>query len=151
MIELAINIGFPLFLITLAMITGTILERKHFRSIEEREQILGKIPTFTSKECPSDRNVAEARLVQGAVVISIDYFKRFLAGLRMIFGGELRAYGSLLDRARREAILRMKAQYPDADLIVNVRIETSSISKGKKKSIGSTEIVAYGTAIKFGF
>ena len=150
MIELVINIGFPLFLIALAMITGTILERRHFRSIEEREGILGKIPTFTSKEYPSDRDISEARLVQGAVVISIGYFKRFLAGLRMIFGGELRAYCSLLDRARREAILRMKAQYPDADLIVNVRIETSSISKGKKKSIGSTEIVAYGTAIKFG-
>jgi uncharacterized protein YbjQ (UPF0145 family) len=68
----------------------------------------------------------------------------------MIFGGELRAYCSLLDRARREAILRMKAQYPDADLIVNLRIETSSISKGAKNTIGSTEIFAYGTALKFG-
>jgi len=56
---------------------------------------------------------------------------------------------SLLDRGRREAILRMKEQFPDADLIVNFRMATSSISKGRKNAIGSTEVHAYGTAIKF--
>jgi uncharacterized protein YbjQ (UPF0145 family) len=34
-------------------------------------------------------------------------------------------------------------------LIVNLRVETSSISKGRKKKIGSTEVLAYGTAIKY--
>lgn len=150
MIEIIFSIGIPLGLIAFAMLTGTILEKKHFESINKREHELGSITTLTSKSYPTDRPIADAKLVEGAVVISIDHFKRLLAGLRMIFGGELQAYCSLLDRARREAILRMKAQYPDADLIVNMRIETSSISKGKKNAIGSTEILAYGTAIKFG-
>ena len=86
-------------------------------------------------------------------MISVDYFKRFLAGLRNIFGGEVRSYCSLLDRGRREAILRMKELWPEADLIVNARVETSSISKGAQNrqggSIGSTEVLAYGTAIRF--
>lgn len=149
MLEVLFNIAGPLALVALAMITGTVLERRHYQSIAEREQQFGAIPTLTGKEYPTDRKVLEARLVQGVTVVSIDYFKRLLAGLRLIFGGELTSYCSLLDRARREAILRMKAQYPDADLIINVRIETSSISKGQAKSIGSTEIVAYGTALKF--
>ena len=75
-------------------------------------------------------------------------FKRIIAGLRMIFGGEVRAYSSLLDRARREALLRMKMAYPEADAYVNCRIQTASISKGQRDSVGSIEVLAYGTAIK---
>lgn len=149
MIEIIFNIGLPLFLVLLAMITGSILERRHFESIRQRELELAAIPLFTGKEYPSDRAVAQAQLVQGAAVISVDYFKRLLAGLRMVFGGELKSYGSLLDRARRESLLRMKAQCPNADLIINVRVETSSISKGARKAIGSTEMVSYGTAITY--
>ena len=68
----------------------------------------------------------------------IDYFKRFLAGLRNIFGGTVRSYESLIDRARREAVLRMKEMAGDASVIVNVRIETSNIGmkSGKKVLIG---------------
>jgi len=44
----------------------------------------------------------------------------------------------------------MKEQCPDADLIVNLRVETSSVAQGQKKGLGSTEVLAYGTAIKFG-
>ena len=54
----------------------------------------------------------------------------------------------LVDRGRREAILRMKEQCADADLIVNLRIETSRISKGaKRRSLGTVEVFAYGTAL----
>jgi uncharacterized protein YbjQ (UPF0145 family) len=147
MIDIIITFGIPLGLLVLAMCTGTILERRHFRLIRERETKLQKLPTLSGKDYPTDSVVAESRLVSGGVVISIDHFKRFLAKIRNIFGGEIRVYCSLLDRARREAILRMKEQCPDADLIVNMRVETSSISKGSKGKIGSTEVFVYGTAI----
>jgi uncharacterized protein YbjQ (UPF0145 family) len=92
--------------------------------------------------------VERARLIVGSAVISVDYFKRFLAGLRALVGGRVKSYESLLDRARREALLRMKAEAPDADVVVNLRIETASISKGKRqKSIGTVEALAYGTAL----
>ena len=85
----------------------------------------------------------------GNVVVSVDYFKRFLAGLRALVGGRIRSYESLVDRARREAILRMKEQAMERGAIVvtAVRIETSSISKGQGQAIGSIEVLAYGTAI----
>ena len=38
---------------------------------------------------------------------------------------------------------------PEADLIVNFRIQTSSISKGRNKEIGTVEVFAYGTAIRY--
>lgn len=148
LISVLANVGVPLLVIIVALISGSVLERNHYRSIDRRENALGHIALLTGRHYPVDRPVARVEFVEGAVVISYDYFKRFLAGLRQIFGGEIKAYVSLLDRGRREALLRMKAQCPDADLIVNFRIETSSISKGRsKRSIGSVEVIACGTAL----
>ena len=89
--------------------------------------------------------------MQGSAVISIDYFKRILAGLRNIVGGEVKSYETLVDRARREATLRMKEMAWDADIILNLRIEISAIgnSANNRKAIGSIEAIAYGTAITY--
>ncbi len=146
-INIFINIGLPFLLIILAMITGSVLEKRHYKSIAAREETFAGIALLSHRKYPQ-KPVNEARLVTGEVVISTDHFKRFLAGLRNIFGGNVKSYETLVDRGRREAILRMKAQCPTADLICNVRLVTSSISKGaKNKAIGSVEVIAYGTAI----
>ena len=146
MYDLLILLG----LITLGYITGTIVEKRHYKRIIAREKAFMHLPAVTLKAAGyPDQQVASAHLVTGSAVISIDYFKKFLAGLRMIFGGTIKSYESLLDRARREAILRMKAAAGDADIIVNLRIETSSIGKqANKKGVGCVEAMAYGTAIK---
>ncbi len=128
---------------------GQYFERKHYRSILKRESDTLHVPLLTLKTVPSELKRCDAELVAGNVVVSVDYFKRFLAGLRAIVGGRVKSYESLVDRARREAILRMKEQAIDkgAIMVTNVRIETSSISKGRRKTIGSIEVLAYGTAI----
>ena len=96
----------------------------------------------------TDDQIEFATLVSGSAVISIDYFKRLLASLRNIFGGTIKSYESLLDRARREALLRMRESAPDAGVIVNVRIETASIGRrANKKGVGCVEAIAYGTAL----
>jgi len=83
-------------------------------------------------------------------VISADYFKNFVAGLRKLIGGRLRSYETLLDRGRREAILRMKmdARRRGANRVFNVRFETASISKGERDRLSSVEILVYGSAVK---
>ena len=139
-------------LIGLGYVVGSILEKKHYRSIISREAQLLHIPTVSVKNIIEDGvDIIDARMVQGSVVISIDHFKRILASLRNIFGGRVTAYESLIDRARREAILRMKEKSPNADIILNTRIETSIIgrSANSRKSIGSIEAMAYGTAISY--
>jgi uncharacterized protein YbjQ (UPF0145 family) len=127
---------------------GSHIEKKHYQSIEKRERALVHLVTTSSKKPVGELgNVRRTHLVKGNAVISVDYFKRILAGLRAIFGGNVSTYETLLDRSRREAILRMKESCPAASQIINLRIETSSVFKGGKNQTGSVEVLAYGTAI----
>lgn len=128
---------------------GKNAERRHYQSIKARESRWAQVPAMTFKQPPEDRAVASSDLVTGSVVVSVDYFKRFLTGFRMFFGGELRSYASLIDRARREALLRMREQAPEADAFLNVRMETSSIAQGRKDALGTVEVLAYATAIRY--
>ncbi|MDG2481554.1 MAG: YbjQ family protein, partial [Alphaproteobacteria bacterium] len=91
---------------------------------------------------------AGGSLVSGNAVISIDYFKRFLAYLRGLVGGQIDAYESLVERSRREAVLRMKQQARElgASHIVNVKLETSRVFFDDRRA-GSVEVLAYGTAV----
>lgn len=136
-------------LLILAFFTGGIAERRHYKSIIRREDELGDLVVVVAKTLPPMSPAPATTLVRGNVVVSIDYFKRFLARLRMIFGGRIHTYESLMDRARREAILRMQteARAVGASMIFNMRFETSSISKGKKDAVGTVEVLAYGTAV----
>lgn len=88
-------------------------------------------------------------LVSGNVVVAVDYFKKVIAAIKMIFGGKLGMYDSLLTRARREAIVRMmrEADALGADTIYNVRMEFSAIG-AQPQAIGGAELLAYGTAVK---
>jgi uncharacterized protein YbjQ (UPF0145 family) len=132
---------------------GRLAERRHYRSILRREAELADLIIVTSKTLPESltkgTKAPETALVMGSVVVSVDYFKRFVARLRMIFGGRVHTYESLVDRARREALLRMQAEARrrGARMIFNTRFETSSISKGGRDAVGSVEVLAYGTAI----
>jgi uncharacterized protein YbjQ (UPF0145 family) len=128
---------------------GSFAERRHYKSILKREKEFLHLPAVTLKTAHyTPDQVASARLVYGSTVISIDYFKKILAGLRNIFGGTVKSYESLVDRARREAALRMKEMAGDAEVIVNVRIETAAVGKqANKKSVGCLEAIAYRTAI----
>lgn len=136
-------------LLALGYFFGRYSEKRHYKSIFKREAELKDIVTIASKIPPMSVNPDASVLVTGSVVISVDYFKRFLAGLRSLIGGRIISYESLLDRARREAILRMKQQARSlgADKVFNIKLETSSISKNARGGIGSIEVLAYGTAL----
>jgi len=140
------NIIIFLSLLFLGYVFGTLAEKKHYKSIREREEALKFLPTIMLKKPLDPTSIKEYKLVNGSVVLSIDYFKKFVAGLINLFGGNVTVYETLIDRARREAIVRMKSNASNASEIINIRIETSSISKNTK-SIGSIEVLAYGTAI----
>jgi uncharacterized protein YbjQ (UPF0145 family) len=140
-----------LALVTLGYTAGSYAERKHYVSIAKREREQLRFQVMTAEAYFAEGRVKTAFLVSGSAVISIDYFKRMLAILRNIFGGRIKAYESLLDRARREAILRMKEQAigKGAHMVVNLRLETATIgnSANHKGKLGSVEVVAYGTAV----
>ncbi len=127
---------------------GTFNERRHYASIRKREEEMRGLMLFASRDMPE---ASEGWLVTGNTVVSIDYFKRFITGLRKLVGGQIDAYESLVERARREAILRMKsdALARGATHIVNVKLQTSRVFYNDRgNSTGSVEVLAYGTAIR---
>jgi len=146
------HLFFTVLPLIVTYIIGRRIEQKHYASIREREVALKDLIAITMATPPSDWEVERSELVMGTVVISLDYFKRFVANLRGIIGGRIAVYESLLDRARREALLRMKnaAQAGGYDAVINTRIETSRLASSGQNGKGTAgiEILAFGTAIK---
>lgn len=93
---------------------------------------------------PGKRIVRHLGLVQGSTVRAKHAGRDLMAGLKNIFGGELKGYTELLSESRDEAISRMteQAKILGANAVVNVRFSTSSIAAG------AAEIFAYGTAVQ---
>ena len=142
---------FFIILMGVGYFVGNSLEKKHFKDIKKRERQTLHVPlvTFGAKQKLPDAN--EAALFLGSVVVSADYFKMFASALRNLVGGRVIVYESVLDRGRREALLRMKEQAIawGATQVVNVRLETSSIGKQTGgKGLVSIEVIAYGTGIR---
>jgi len=147
--ENLISLSFPLFLLLLAYFIGSHLESNHYKSIREREAATKDMVVINFPRFPFD--VERADMVMGSVVVSHDHFKRFLAQLRIIVGGRIKSYEPLLDRARREAVLRMKEQAlaHGHNTVVNIRLETSRLANSRRggKGTAGVEMLAYGTAL----
>ncbi len=148
--DILINLGFTLLLLAAGYGWGTRAEKKHYRSIIAREKAATDIVVLAAKRAP-DGITGSAELVRGNVVIASDYFKRFVAWLIGIFGGRINVYESLIDRARREALLRLKeeARQHGANMIVNVKFETATLNDFRKGQTAMVEVLAYGSAVHF--
>ena len=147
-----ISILTPLFLLVVTYFIGSYLERRHFENLRGREEKYRGFPAITFENMPEGWKPVEVDVAQGSVVVSIDYFKRFLAALRAFFGGPIKSYEPLLDRARREALMRMveDAIARGFDCVVNVRVETSRLASARAdgKGTAGVEMLAFGTAVK---
>jgi len=141
-------------LIIVGYTCGSIGQKRHYRAIVAREAELRDILVFNEKEPPAIFAGQPFALVCGSVVMGSDFFRQFVAGLKALFGGRLSSFEAMIDRGRREAILRMKeeARRMGAQAIFNVRLETSTLSSqaagNKKGGLACVELVAYGTAWK---
>lgn len=93
---------------------------------------------------PGRRVIEHLGLVQGSTVRAKHVGRDIVAGIKNVFGGELRAYTELLQESREEAVGRMveQAQALNANAVLNVRFSTSSIAQG------AAELFAYGTAVR---
>ncbi len=134
-----------------AWISGTLIERRHLKDLLLLESGSSDILALTIEDLPEGWQVESCDLVIGNVVISQDYFKRVAANIKSIFGGNISVLEPLLERARREALIRMKAEARACghDTIINVRIETSPMANTRAdgKGTAGVEIMAFGTAI----
>jgi uncharacterized protein YbjQ (UPF0145 family) len=143
--ELALAVA----LAVVGFVAGRINERRHYASIRKREQQASDILVFALRLPPPSLVAPAMCLVSGSAVIADDYFKSLVAGLHNLFGGRVRSYESLLDRARREAVLRMKAEArrAGASMIINVKLQTFAVPGRQPGSTRAVEVLAYGTAL----
>lgn len=146
------NFVLPLLVLVAAYLIGSFIEKKHFRSIRRREDDLHGFPVVSFDTMPDDWKASSSNMVTGSIVISLDYFKRVIAGLRGLIGGRIKTYEPLLERARREALLRMteSAREQGYDAVFNVRLETSRLANSTRdgKGTAGVEMLAFGTAVK---
>jgi len=142
----------PALLLALGFASGKAVEHLHYQDLAKRERRLRRLPVVTTRRVPAGWRVEDAALLTGTVVISIDYWKRFAAGIRQFFGGNVRSYETLFERARREAILRLKeaAAARGFDAVIGVRLESVELANqgANGKGTAGVELMAFGTALR---
>ena len=142
-VALFLQLLVPVVLFLLAGGAGRVQERRHERSLKRREQELAHVLVA---DIPGNLvSTSGGELVVGHVVLGCDYGKQILARVRDIFGGEVRSFRRVLDRCRREALLRMQQQADalGSELVVNVRFTTAMMGS----RLLAAEVICYGTAV----
>lgn len=147
------EMGFIVFLVLigLGVVIGRRREQAHWDELDDREARSSDVIVLDTHAPPPGLEPVHGELVVGSAVIGSDYFKQFMSTFRMLVGGELKSYQTVLSRARREANLRMVEQARDsgARAVINVRYETSRIGmQTGRQGLAASEILAYGTAVR---
>jgi uncharacterized protein YbjQ (UPF0145 family) len=111
-----------------------------------RGTTIGQFPITTALEFTDRPTEATLGMVYGVIVRSAGLGRNIIAFFRNLAGGEVRQYTRLVEDSRRHALDRMieNARVVGADGIVSMRFDSSEIGSNM------TEIVAYGTAVRFG-
>ena len=147
-----IYLGFFIVLIALGFFVGGATERRHLADLARREEATSGFLATQSKYFLGNPEANQTpTMVVTEVIIASDYLKSFLAKLRNIFGGEVRSFQTLLDRARREALLRIieEAQSNGYNAVCNLRMDTAEIGGNlDKRGAAMASILASATAYR---
>ena len=146
-----VNLAIFVVFIALGYGVGRRRERNHLAELQGFEQGLRDVGVCDLRRLPGLEQATCLGLVNGECVIATDYFKVIAGALRNLFGGEVRSLETLLDRSRRQAVVRMleQARSLGANSVVNVRFETSTISGQQKNRTSGVSVLVYGTAVRF--
>lgn len=146
-------IGLLCFIGPLAMgwMIGASVERRHFANLDAREDRIRATMIVTQNRelfAPLEGKQAP-RMLMAETAIATDYMKTYLAGWRGFFGGEVRSYRTLLERARREATLRMveEAQRMGYNAVGNIRLDPCEIGGAGATAIIVATATAYHSGI----
>jgi uncharacterized protein YbjQ (UPF0145 family) len=97
----------------------------------------------SSNYVPGYRAVETMGFVYGLTVRSRGLGGQIGAGIRSMFGGEIKEYVKMMEQSRDEALRRMimHAESMGANAVISVRFDSNDISDIMQ------EILAYGTAV----
>lgn len=148
--ELLIKLFIFVVLILVGYFRGMRNRRLHVEALTGEERELRDILIFAART--PDLTIPgphDPVLVCGNAVIGSDHFRIFLSSLRKFVGGNQPVYEELTNRARRQAIVRMKAaaRSAGARMVFNVRYETTQIANNRQGELAQVEVLAYGTVL----
>ena len=98
----------------------------------------------TGNEVAGQEIVEYLGVVRGIVVRATGIGRGIVGGLKSIVGGNIEEFTHVCENARVEAFNRMvtHANALNADAVIGMRYDATEFSQG------STEVLAYGTAVK---
>jgi uncharacterized protein YbjQ (UPF0145 family) len=100
----------------------------------------------TGNEVPG-RPIAEfLGVVRGIVVRSPGITQGIMGGLKQFVGGNIESYARVCEQAREDAYARMVAHAEElgADAVIGMRYDATEFAQA------TTEVLAYGTAVRLG-
>jgi uncharacterized protein YbjQ (UPF0145 family) len=106
----------------------------------------GEMIITTGNDVAGHEIVQYIGIVRGIIVRSTGIARGFVGGLRSIGGGNIPEYAAVCEEARQHAfdLMTRHAAELGADAIIAFRYDATEFSQG------STEVLAYGTAVKLG-
>lgn len=98
---------------------------------------------YTTENVVGQKVVRSLGLVRGNTIRARHVGRDILAGLKMMFGGEITDYTKMMAESREQALDRMReeAKALGANAVIAVRFTTSSMAQG------AAELLAFGTAV----
>ena len=150
-----ISLLVPLIPWVISGIGTAVYQPKKKQELLQREQAFAKTSDVLStlRKPLSGKEVKEYQLLMTNVVMSPSWIQILVGWFLSLFGGEINVFTKVVDWSRREAQQRLREQAAASgyDEVINVRLETTTLSKlkgGKDKTTG-IEVLAYGTGIKY--
>jgi len=151
LLSLSLKLILPISLLLIGLIGGRLAETSHITRLTKREAELSDmlVTQLCNPPCASQIQPLPPSLVVAEVVIATDYLKSFVAGIVNFFGGQIRGYERMMDRARREATCRLleAARERGYNAICGVRIESADVGgNAVSRKIAMAAILATATA-----
>ena len=97
----------------------------------------------TTDRIPGHRIIEVLGVTQGIVVRAPTISQGFTGSIERVFGGNIQAYQTVCEAARKDAFERMiqNARGLGANAVIGMRFDATEFSPGV------TEVLAYGTAV----
>ncbi len=152
---IVISLLVPLLPWLVSGIGTAMYQPKKKQELLQREQAFAKTSDVLStlSKPLSGKEVKEYQVLMTNVVMSPSWIQTLVGGILSLFGGEINVFTKVVDWSRREAQqrLREEAAANGYDEVINIRLETTTLSKiqGAKDKTTGVEVLAYGTAIKY--
>jgi uncharacterized protein YbjQ (UPF0145 family) len=105
---------------------------------------MSEVIVVTTPSLPGYEIIKVLGLVSGLTVRTRGVGGKFVAGIEGMFGGEVTAYTSECEKARRESVTRLieNAKESGANAVIATDFETSEVLQGT-----ATVFACYGTAV----